>query len=89
MDAQEPAAQERGGAGRVLHRRQRPERHRIGEIWFWIEDRIEIHLLRGERYEPSDRSELFPALDMKLLCSFLDRPTAIQAVRAYRDALRP
>lgn len=63
-------------------------RLRIGEVWFWIEDRIEIHVFRGDRYEPSDRSALFPELDIALLCTFLDRPTALQAVRAYRDALR-
>lgn len=60
----------------------------IGEVWFWKEGRIEIHVLRHDHYEATDRSVLFPDLDMGLLCTFLDRPTAIQAVRAFRDALR-
>jgi Uma2 family endonuclease len=60
----------------------------IGEVWFWKDGRIQIHVLRQERYEPVDRSPLFPDLDVGLLCSFLDRPTAIQAVRAFREALR-
>ncbi len=60
----------------------------IGEVWFWKDGRIEIHVLRQERYEPVDRSPLFPDLDVGLLCSFLDRPTALQAVRAFREALR-
>ena len=60
----------------------------IGEVWFWKDGRIEVHVLREERYEPVDRSPLFPDLDVGLLCSFLDRPTAIQAVRAFREALR-
>jgi hypothetical protein len=34
------------------------------------------------------RSDFFPGLDVDLLCSFLDRPTALQAVQAFREALR-
>jgi Uma2 family endonuclease len=60
----------------------------IGEVWIWREGRIAVHLLRGERYEPAERSALFPDLDIGQLASFLDRPTALQAVRAFRDALR-
>jgi Uma2 family endonuclease len=60
----------------------------IGEVWFWRDGRIEVHVLRSGRYERTKRSALFPALDVDLLCSFLDRPTALQAVRAFRDALR-
>lgn len=60
----------------------------VEEVWFWKDDRIEVHLLRGDRYERAERSALFPELDIPLLCSFLDRPTALQAVRAFREALR-
>jgi Uma2 family endonuclease len=60
----------------------------IGEVWFWRDSGIEVHVLRHERYERTDRSRLFPDLDLALLCSFLDRPTALQAVKAFREALR-
>jgi Uma2 family endonuclease len=60
----------------------------IGEVWIWKEGRIAVHLLRGERYERAERSALFPDLDVVQLGSFLDRPTALQAVRAFRDAIR-
>jgi Uma2 family endonuclease len=60
----------------------------IGEVWFWREGRIEVHVLRGRLYESAPRSALFPGLDIDLLCSFLGRPTALQAVRAFREALR-
>ena len=60
----------------------------IGEVWCWKDGRIEIQVLRHERYEPVDRSPLFPDLDVGLLCSFLDRPTTIQALRAFREAFR-
>lgn len=59
----------------------------VREVWSWREGRIEVHVLRGERYEPSDRSGIFPHLDVALLASFLDRPTVLQAIRAFRDAL--
>jgi len=60
----------------------------VGEVWFWKAGRIEVHLLRGDAYEPASRSALFPELDLDLLASFLDHPTATQAMRAFRDALR-
>jgi Uma2 family endonuclease len=60
----------------------------VGEVWFWRDGRIEVHVLRGDRYETVTRSALFPELDVELLASFLDRPTVLQAVRAFREALR-
>ena len=38
--------------------------------------------------ELEEKSALFPDLDVKLLTSFLNRPTALQAVKAFREALR-
>jgi len=63
-------------------------RLQIGEVWIWRDGRIEVHVLTGDRYEQTDRSRLFPGLDVPALVSYLDRPTALQAVRAFRDALR-
>jgi Uma2 family endonuclease len=60
----------------------------IAEIWFWRAGRIEVYVLRQQRHERTDRSALFPDLDVALLCSFLDRPTALQAVKAFGEALR-
>lgn len=60
----------------------------VGEVWIWRDQRIEVHVLRGDRYERTDRSALFPDLDVGLLCAFLDHPTAMQAIRAFREALR-
>jgi Uma2 family endonuclease len=60
----------------------------VPEVWFWKDGRIEVHSLRAGRYESATRSALFPELDVELLVSFLDRPTALQAVRAFREALR-
>jgi Uma2 family endonuclease len=60
----------------------------VGEVWLWRDGRIGVHVLRSGRYESARHSALFPELDVELLCSFLDRPTALQAVRAFREALR-
>lgn len=61
----------------------------VGEVWRWKDSRIEVHVLQGERHETSERSALFPELDVQLLVSFLDHPTALQAVKAFCEALRP
>jgi Uma2 family endonuclease len=59
----------------------------VGEVWIWRESRIEVHLLRGQDYQRAEKSRLFPDLDVNLLTSFLDRETALQAVKAFREAL--
>jgi Uma2 family endonuclease len=59
----------------------------VGEVWIWKEDRVEIHVRRGDRYERASRSRVLADLDLELLASFLDRPTALQAVRGFREAL--
>ncbi len=59
----------------------------VREVWFWCDDVIDIYLLDGDGYERTEHSACLPGLDIELLCSFLDHPTALQAVRAFRDAL--
>ena len=60
----------------------------IGEVWLWQDGRIQIHVLRRGRYVRTGGSSVLPDLDVDLLASFLTRPTALQAVRAFRQALR-
>lgn len=59
----------------------------VGEVWFWKAGRIEIYALRGAHHERVGRSLLLPDLDVELLATFLDRPTASQAIRDFRAAL--
>ncbi|TDI45015.1 MAG: Uma2 family endonuclease [Acidobacteria bacterium] len=59
----------------------------VREVWRWQDSRIDVHVLREQHYELSERSTLFPDLDVQLLGSFLDHPTALQAVKAFRAAL--
>jgi Uma2 family endonuclease len=59
----------------------------VAEVWTWKDERIAVHVLAGDRYERAEASRLFPDLDLALVVSLLDRPTALQAVRALRQAL--
>jgi Uma2 family endonuclease len=60
----------------------------IAEVWFWRDDRLAVHVLQEGGYQQVERSRLFPDLDLELVCSLLECPTALQAVRALRDRLR-
>lgn len=59
----------------------------VPEVWFWKDGAIQVHVLRDGGYQRSAASVCLPGLDVALLCSFLDRPTAMQAVKAFRAAL--
>ena len=63
-------------------------RLRVGEVWRFKDSRIEIYVLREQRYEKVERSAVFPDLDVNRLCTFLGHPTAMQAVKAFRETLR-
>ena len=67
-----------------------PHKGKLGvrEVWHWIDGQIQVHVLRGTRYEPVAASEALPDIDLVQLVSFLDRPTASRAIRDYRAALR-
>lgn len=60
----------------------------VHEVWYWEDGRIGVHVLRGAQYAAASASEVLPGIDLEQLASFLDRPTASQAIRDYRAALR-
>jgi Uma2 family endonuclease len=59
----------------------------VGEVWYWRGGEIEVYLLRGDRYERAERSACLRDLDLALLVTFLDRPTAYDAIMDFRAAL--
>jgi len=61
---------------------------RVREVWIWQDGRIQVYLLHGAHYRPVPASEALPGIDLTELVGFLDRPTASQAIRDYRAALR-
>ena len=60
----------------------------VREVWVWRKGRIDVNLLRGDRYERAARSELLPGLDLELLATFLGRRDQTTAVREFRAVLR-
>jgi len=59
----------------------------VRELWFWRRGQLTVHVLRGDAYEEVAASEVLPGIDLGELAGFLDKPTASQAIRAYRAAL--
>lgn len=60
----------------------------VPEAWVWQDGRIAVHVLRGQSYELSERSELLPGLDLALLARLVPRRDQIAAVRELRATLR-
>lgn len=59
----------------------------VPEVWFWRRGRITVHLLEQGAYAEVPESRALPGMDLLQLASYLDRPTASQAIREYRAAL--
>lgn len=61
----------------------------VHEVWFWMQERLHLYVLRGSSYEPVASSEVLPGLDHELLLRFVDVLSVTKAVRAFRAALQP
>lgn len=59
----------------------------VREVWFWRRSRISVHVLDGEGYSEAPGSSVLPGIDLDQLVSFLDRPSASQAIREDRAVL--
>jgi Uma2 family endonuclease len=59
----------------------------VREVWFWRRGRISVHVLDAEGYSEAPGSSVLPGIDLDQLVSFLDRPSASQAIREYRAVL--
>lgn len=59
----------------------------VPEVWFWRAGVITVQVLDGGAYEQAPSSRALPGIVLTELVSYLEYPTAIQAVRAYRAAL--
>ena len=63
-------------------------RLKVGEVWSWKDNVLSVHVLSAGHYQKTECSALFPELDLALLCTFLDRRSATEAMRDFRNALR-
>ena len=60
----------------------------VAEVWVWRQGKLGVHVLRAGTYVEVEQSEVLPGLDLDLLIEHLDRPTAYDAVRDFREALK-
>jgi Uma2 family endonuclease len=60
----------------------------VGEVWFWDEDEVSVHVLGRGGYERSPRSACLPALDLALVCRLARVEPASAAVKQLRAMLR-
>jgi len=63
-------------------------RFAIREVWFVIDDAIEVHRLERGTYKRVERSGWFPDLDLELIAKFMGLTPTSAAIRAYVAALR-
>lgn len=63
----------------------------VREVWFWIDDRIQVHRLVGARYRRVARSVVLRGIDLDELARIVSATGGrgqTQAVRAYRRTLQ-
>ncbi len=60
----------------------------VREVWFWRDDRIEVHALGGDGYARVEKSGLLPELDLAELERYVRMPDQADAARAYFEALQ-
>jgi Uma2 family endonuclease len=64
----------------------------VGEVWFWIDNRIEVHVLTDRGYERRERSACLPGFDFALVLEMLALPTRSEVrkrIRAHFAAAQP
>ena len=59
----------------------------VREVWFWRRGKLTAFVRSGDAFGEASVSHVLPGLDLEELASFLDRPTASQAIREYRAVL--
>jgi Uma2 family endonuclease len=60
----------------------------VQEIWVFRQGQFQLFTLRGGRYEPLDRSEVFPEVDLGRIAHYAGEADQHVALRAFRDELR-
>jgi Uma2 family endonuclease len=60
------------------------ERLGVGEVWFWDDDAITVHVLTDRGYEQRDRSACLPGFDFALVLAMLKLPTLSEVRRQIR-----
>ncbi len=63
----------------------------VAEVWVWQNGQMTVHQLRadGSGDDPFAASQLLPGLDLELLGTYIKPDTEPQALRAFRNRIRP
>lgn len=62
----------------------------VQEVWFWADQRFSVYGLNSTKsaYQLLEQSELFPALDLALLATYIRPEEEPQALREFRQRIR-
>lgn len=60
----------------------------VREVWIYKDRRLEVRVLRADRYARAERSEVFPEVDLDAIARYAAMSDQHAALRAFRDALR-
>ena len=60
----------------------------VREVWMFRHGTFQLFTLRGEHYEPLDRSEVFPEVDLDRIAHYAGEADQHAALRAFREELR-
>lgn len=80
-----------------IDRLERFRRLNIKEVWFWQQNQFSLYHLRETNpiqfkqtagYEPIDRSELLPSLNIDLLSECVQNPDPLTAAKTFRQGIR-
>ena len=77
-----------------IRKLEKYKRFKVGEVWFWQENRISVHVLRDVekpkhiKYEQVAKSELLPQLDLELLERCVQMLDIFEARNSFLKGLR-
>jgi len=63
-------------------------RLQVGEVWFWKQDEISVHVLGRDGYAAHERSVCLPDLDLDLVCRLALVEPMSEAIKQLRAILR-
>ncbi|MGF1601405.1 MAG: Uma2 family endonuclease [Thermosynechococcaceae cyanobacterium] len=68
------------------------KRLKISEVWFWEDGELQIYHLQGEGeqldYEPLEKSEAVPGLDLELFLNCINIANHVDAVRTWQQGIQ-
>jgi len=59
----------------------------VGEVWFWIDDEITVHVLTEAGFEQRQKSQCLPGFDFSLVTEMLALPSLSAVRKAIRERL--